>query len=1185
MIGVAAALPADAADRVQVRGAEHEGYARIAVEWPDPVAFDAKLEGDTLTIHFARGFTASLNPLPQLLDHYLTSVGQSADGSSIIAKLKKPVTIKTATVNRTIAAIDLVARPPAAREAAKAAPPPKVEAAEAKPVAAQNPEPTNLITENSGGQVPAPVAADPSGAPVNLLLASAFTTVATAGTTEASVAPAAATSKDQPSAAAPKAEPEKVEKVEKVEVRGAEHKGFARIAVEWPNKIGFETKLDGDTLTIHFARPFTAPLTSLVKDLDHYVAQISQSADGTAIIVKLKQPVELRTATVNGKIASIDLVGHPAASAEKPAPKSPAVKRAEARRSEAKKAEREKAKPRETEKAPAHNNPPAAAAAPKNVTPPALSAAAPPKPGPARAAALPASAPAVKGTEPGGTMTPVLTFDNDRASLRFDWANPTGAAIYRRGAATWVVFSTPATLDLTAVRQRGLSVLRAADQIRVDGATALRLVTADGINPSVRRAGNSWVIDLKHQDAGTDTPIVIEPRPGNAVPSVELHVHDGAAPVRLRDPILADRLTIVPVGEVGRGVDATRDFVDFRLLPSTQGVVIRPNADDLDVQSDPDGIRITRRHGLVLSDVRDRLLGRAIANRRRIFDFAGWRGPANQSFIERRSILERAIALALPGARTRPRIDLAHYYFSYAFGPETMSVLAQIARDDPQTAAEPPLRALKGAACLLAGDDDCAALELGQHSLDGEPEAALWRASLAADQSDWQTASREFLRGANLLSTYPKSLRNRFALQGAEAMLEGDRAADAGPLLDIVLNDNPEMRDRAMALYLQGRIAQQAGQLDKALKLWDQVAAMDDRKARSRALYARTMALYEAKRASGVDTIKALDAMRFAWRGDNFEFTLLRRLGELKLAEHDPEGGLAALHLAVSYFPNNPATKDVAQEAVDRFTDLFIGKGADDMPPVKALALYDAFHDLDPSGERHDAIVKKLVDRLVSVDLLDRAATLLEDQVKTHLSGSDKARAATQLALLRLMNQQPDRAIAALDINVADGLTPDLTRQRQQLRARALLDLNRAPEAIAILSNDNSRDAYRLRADIYWRQHDWKNAAKIFATLAGQPPAQGALDPETAKLVLSWAAALTLDGDQQGLAKLRQDFGAAMAGTPGADAFKVIAGNGPDTGGGTPVDVANRVAQIGTLQNFMSAYKERLANTKLSAIN
>src|SRR6185437_8215943 len=102
-------------------------------------------------------------------------------------------------------------------------------------------------------------------------------------------------------------------------------------------------------------------------------------------------------------------------------------------------------------------------------------------------------------------------------------------------------------------------------------------------------------------------------------------------------------------------------------------------------------------------------------------------------------------------------------------------------------------------------------------------------------------------------------------------------------------------------------------------------------------------------------------------------------------------------------------------------------------------------------GERGDAVVRRLVDRLVAVGLLDRAAALLEDQVNHRLTGRDKARAAAQLALIRLLDRNPAAALKALDIAVVGtDVPPDLQRQRQQLRARALTELGRTDEALTL---------------------------------------------------------------------------------------------------------------------------------------
>src|SRR6185437_15240939 len=134
-------MSARAAEKVQLRAGEHEGYGRIAIQWPTPVTYQAKLDGQTLVIHFARPFTAQLNVINRNLDHYIANAAQSADGMTITAKLLRPVELKSETVDHNIIAIDLVqkietlAAKPDAKMLAKGklieAPSPKTEAAQA----------------------------------------------------------------------------------------------------------------------------------------------------------------------------------------------------------------------------------------------------------------------------------------------------------------------------------------------------------------------------------------------------------------------------------------------------------------------------------------------------------------------------------------------------------------------------------------------------------------------------------------------------------------------------------------------------------------------------------------------------------------------------------------------------------------------------------------------------------------------------------------------------------------------------------------------------------------------------------------------------------------------------------------------------------------------------------------------
>jgi len=525
---------------------------------------------------------------------------------------------------------------------------------------------------------------------------------------------------------------------EKVELRAGEHEGYGRIAIQWPTPVAYQAKLEGKTLVIHFARPFTGQINIINRNLDHYIANAAQSADGKTITAKLLRPVELKSELVDHNIIAIDLVQRIETLAAKPDAemlakgkviKAPPPKTATAHAAPA------KAEPRQIasleappQAAPLAAVPPAGLDNP-GPNPAGEAVVAKIEPAEAKPAApMPPAATQGDNTAALGTLTPQLVVESGQSSLRFDWPTPIAAAVYRRRSALWLVFAGATKFDLAPLRAKGQGVLSAIDQVPAGSGSALRLVLADGLNPSVRRAGNSWIVDLKRVAAAADAPITVDPRPSATVPAVELHVHQASAPLSIKDPLFGDTLVVVPVGELGRGIDATHSFVDFRLLQTVQGIVIRPNTDDLVVHSDSDAVDITRPHGLALSDEHDRLLGGGVpTDLHRVFDFAAWRGSDNQTFIERRRKLERTAADAAPAARTMPRLDLARFYFAHLFAPETLGVLAQIERDDPASATDRGVQALKGAACFLADEQDCANKLLNLSAFDKEPDFGVLR--------------------------------------------------------------------------------------------------------------------------------------------------------------------------------------------------------------------------------------------------------------------------------------------------------------------------------------------------------------------------------------------------------------------------------------------------------------------------
>jgi tetratricopeptide (TPR) repeat protein len=422
------------------------------------------------------------------------------------------------------------------------------------------------------------------------------------------------------------------------------------------------------------------------------------------------------------------------------------------------------------------------------------------------------------------------------------------------------------------------------------------------------------------------------------------------------------------------------------------------------------------------------------------------------------------------------------------------------------------------------------------------------------------------------------------AVVSAKAAIAAGNDDAAQKSLDLLDRSILSPRDEVMLDYLHGAYSEMSGQFDRALDDYDHAANGDNREYRARATLASIELMLKMGRITPQVAADRLDRLRFAWREENFEFALLKRLGELQIQAGEYPDALRTLRSVVNNYPDNKGTPAVSKMMVDTFAKLYHDGAADVLSPVSAIGLYDEFRDLTPTGAKGDEMIRRLADRLAAVDLLDRAADLLKHQVTFRLQGLDKGRVGAQLALLDLLNQQPEPALAALQGSEVDGLPPDLQSQRKHLKARALADLNRVPEAIQLLVGDSSAEAAQLRAEIYWRKQDWPNAALAFEAMVTRPEHGATLDDVSARLVVNWATALALSNDERGLAALRRNFGPALVGTPYEDGFSLLT-SALDRDLPDMPAIAAKIKEAEGFQSFMSNYKKRMQSGGLSGIN
>ena len=296
----------------------------------------------------------------------------------------------------------------------------------------------------------------------------------------------------------------------------------------------------------------------------------------------------------------------------------------------------------------------------------------------------------------------------------------------------------------------------------------------------------------------------------------------------------------------------------------------------------------------------------------------------------------------------------------------------------------------------------------------------------------------------------------------------------------------PAPRREAELSVLKGRLMEGLGRLAEASTLYRAASDAPDRPVAVRAKL-REIALRQSIGDMKRDeATAALESLTTSWRGDETETEALQLLSRLYVEDNHYRDAFQVMRTALVVYPRSEITRHIQDEAAGAFERLFLdGKGAA-MSPIDALSLFYDFRDLTPVGRRGDEMIRKLADRLVSVDLLDQAAELLQHQVDNRLQGAARAQVAMRLAVIYLMARKPDRAIQALRSSRSADLPNEMRNQRLLLEARAQSDVGRPELALEVIAGMQGQEVDRLRADILWKARRWRDAAEQIEKIYGE---------------------------------------------------------------------------------------------------
>jgi tetratricopeptide (TPR) repeat protein len=798
----------------------------------------------------------------------------------------------------------------------------------------------------------------------------------------------------------------------------------------------------------------------------------------------------------------------------------------------------------------------------------------------APAAAAPQSEPPPEAAKPrvaanGGKAGVELVRDGSILKLSFPFAAPVAAAVFHRADALWLVFDSTVDFDLSALDGEPSHTIRSYDFTRAYDADIVRIKLNRPQLASVSANGPVWTVNIG--DA------VVEPTRGVEInrnmigpnrASIAIPFDDPRQLHRIVDPDAGDYLLITTAMAPARGFINEQDFIEFRALASTQGVVIEPLADDVNVELAPDKVVISRPNGLTLSTAMQSLF-HGSGMRSVMFDSQVWGIDRESSYWERQGHLIAAAAAAPENKRFAPRLDLARFYLARDMYPEAKGVLDVALRDDRPATEAASATVLRSLAEVMMNRPEDALKDLDQPGIGDQHDAALWRALAYARQGRWAQARTGFKSAEAAVATLPIELQRLTLKDEMRSAIEvGDFDGASGDLNDFQTIGVPRHMEPMIAV-LMGRLAEGMGHSEDALAAYRTAADSWDRPAAAQGLLRQTVLRYSMGDLKRDAVISQLESLTTIWRGDETEIEALKDLAHLYTEDGRYRDAFYVMRSAMAAHPDSARTRQIQDEAAATFDSLFLSGKGDAMPAIDALALFYDFRELTPVGSRGDEMIRRLADRLVSVDLLDQAADLLQYQVDHRLQGAARAQVATRLAVIYLINRKSDRALAALRGTRSADLSNDLRNQRLLLEARALSDLGRHELAIEVIGNVESREATRLRSDIMWAAHRWGDAAEQIELMYGDryKDFEPLTDVEQQD-ILRAEIGFALSDDKLGLGRFREKYAAKMAETPDAHDFEVVSqplGTSGDAFGA----IAHAAASADTLDGFLRDMRAR----------
>lgn len=793
----------------------------------------------------------------------------------------------------------------------------------------------------------------------------------------------------------------------------------------------------------------------------------------------------------------------------------------------------------------------------------------------------------IRQTQIGNAQNRGIRSKDEVASLSFSWNVPVGAAVFQRGDYIWVIFDHNKKIDLNEIRSQSLKVVDEVIQVPHNKGIVLRFKPKKNVKVGLRQEGLLWIIDLYTHDVQykiRELPVFTQ---YNSLKQAYLYVPTANAGtvISVIDPLVGDAILAAPNVELGVGINADYKYPDLEILPSKQGFAIVPNTSDMVLTRGNTGFSIKGyNRGLNISDdletlKRQQLLG--LNTTQESFDLKISPQLLKLNFNTAEEQLKNDIRNAEPAKKIEARLQLAKYYIAMGLGTNALQILNDIQKSEDPAAKSDKFYALHGVANFLAERYDEAIDDFSQGTLPNQNEAIFWR-TLASSATEFKKENNIILFSfISVMKDYSQELKERIALIAADTAIQANDDISTQNFMDVLKSTQGGANRRAHILYLNARKFELQGYPRNALREYNNIIPMNSQKYSSLARFEKTNLELKLNLISLDKAISEFERLRYAWGEPKFKLKLLDKLAAVYARNKDYYNALKTYRETLTIADRNQR-EEIINKMVKLFEDVYLNNRADDMQPLKSLAMYQDFEWLAPKSSQYSSIVQKLADRLVAVDLLGRATDILQEQLRfVNLEDIQKAQIGTRLALIYLFQSDNIAALDILEKTEKPQLPQSLSQYRKIIRAKALASLGRNEEALDLLNDDTSKNSLLLKSDIYWKAGRWDKAADTLKYLIEKPVKDQPLSEEQINYILDWATALKKAGRETVIIRLRNKFLPYFAKTPYYSTFNVLTNN-LETDKIDLNAINQAVNDIAAYSNFSKLYNKSLRDNTLA---